>query len=228
MKRARANATARVGVKSRIDDPALVELRRRQIVSAAIELFGRQGYHATTIRDIAQRAGVSVGLIYQYFGDKEDVLFLTVVEVLDSYLERIPKATAGIADPLERFRAAVRAYCQVIDANVDATVLAYRETKSLRKARRNLIKQKELDTNALIAQCVTDCVHAGLFEDVDVELLVYQIVMFAHAWALKAWHFRRRLSVEEYVERGLAVMLNQVLSARGKRRQPGRRPALTR
>lgn len=214
---------ARVGVKSRIDDPALVELRRRQIVNAAIDLFGKQGYHATAIRDIAERAGVSVGLIYQYFGDKEDVLFLAVVEVLDSYLERIPKASAGIADPLERFRSAVHAYCRVIDANVDATVLAYRETKSLRRARRNLIKQKELETNALIAQCVTDCIHAGLFAKVDVELLVYQIVMFAHAWALKAWHFRSRMSVDEYVERGLGVMLNQVLTPRGRRRQP--RPA---
>jgi hypothetical protein len=70
---------------------------------------------------------------------------------------------------------------------------------------------------------VTDCIHAGLFEKVDVELLVYQIVMFAHAWALKAWHFRTRMSVDEYVERGLRVMLNQVLSARGRRR-PARRP----
>jgi AcrR family transcriptional regulator len=218
-----ATRSARVSVKSRIEDPALVERRRRQIVNAAIELFGRQGYHATTIRDIAERAGISVGLIYQYFGDKEDVLFLAVVEVLDSYLDRIPKAIAGVAQPLERFRAAVLAYCRVIDANVDATVLAYRETKSLRKARRNIIKQKELDTNALIARCVNDCIQAGLFEKVDVELLVYQIVMFAHAWALKAWHFRRRMGVDEYVERGLRVMLNQVLSARGRRR-PARRP----
>jgi TetR/AcrR family transcriptional regulator, cholesterol catabolism regulator len=217
VKSARAASPARAGVRSRIDDPALVALRRRQVVNAAIELFGKQGYHATTIRNIAGRAGISVGLIYQYFGDKEDVLFLAVMEVLESYFEHIPKATAGIGDPLERFGSAVRAYCRVIDANVDATVLAYRETKSLRKARRNLIKQKELDTNSLIARCVTDCIHAGLFENVDTELLVYQIVMFAHAWALKAWHFRRRMSVDEYVERGLGVMLNQVLTPRGRR-----------
>ena len=141
--------------------------------------------------------------------------------MLDSYLERIPLAVAGSRDPLERFRAAVHAYCRVIDANVDATVLAYRETKSLRKARRNLIKQKELETNALIAGCVKDCTRAGIFEDVDVELLTYQIVMFAHAWALKAWHFRGKMTVDQYVDRGLAVMLNQVLTPRG-RRQGGR------
>jgi AcrR family transcriptional regulator len=208
-----------VRVKARVEDPALVERRRRQVIAASITLFGKRGYYATTMRDIAQRAGVSVGLIYQYFGDKEDVLFLAIVEVLDTYRDRIPAATAGIADPLERFRAAVHAYCAVIDENVDATVLAYRETKSLRKARRNVIKQKEAETNALLARCVEDCIAAGVFGRVDVGLLVYQIVMFAHAWALKAWHFRGRMKVAEYVDRGLELMLNQVLSSRARRRR---------
>lgn len=217
--------TASAGVKSRVEDRALVDRRRRQIVNAAIERFGKRGYHATTISDIAQRAGVSVGLIYQYFGDKEDVLFLAILEVLDSYLEHIPRSAGSSGDPLERFRAAVHAYCRVIDANVDATVLAYRETKSLRKARRNLIKQKEHETNALIAACINDCIRAGLFEKIDVELLTYQIVMFAHAWALKAWHFRGKMSVDQYVDRGLGVMLNQILTPRARSqgaRAPGR------
>jgi AcrR family transcriptional regulator len=208
-----------VKVRARVEDPALVERRRRQIVAASIALFGKRGYYATTMRDIAARAGVSVGLIYQYFGDKEDVLFLTIVDVLDTYRDRIPAATAGIGDPLERFRAAVHAYCRVIDENVDATVLAYRETKSLGKARRNVIKQKEAETNALLARCVEDCIAAGLFERIDVGMLVYQIVMFAHAWALKAWHFGDRMSVEQYVDRGLDLMLNQVLSPRARRRR---------
>jgi len=214
----------KLGVKARVENEALIERRRRQVVAAAIALFGKRGYHASTIRDIAAQAGVSVGLIYQYFGDKEDVLFLAIVDVLDSYHDRIPAATAGIADPLARFRAAVHAYCRVIDANVDATVLAYRETKSLRKARRNVIKQKEAETNALLARYVEDCIAAGLFgKRLDVALFVYQIVMFAHAWALKAWHFRARMGVDEYVERGLALMLNQVLVRAERRSRAPRR-----
>ena len=215
----------KLGVKARVEDAALVERRRRQVVAAAIALFGKRGYHASTIRDIAAAAGVSVGLIYQYFGDKEDVLFLAIVDVLDSYRRRIPVATAGTADPLERLRAAVHAYCSVIDANVDATVLAYRETKSLRKARRNVIKQKEADTNALLARYVEDCIAEGLFDKrLDVALFVYQIVMFAHAWALKAWHFRPRMSVDEYVARGLDLMLNPLLAASRPRRPASASP----
>ncbi len=205
-------------VKSKVDVPELIQLRRGQIIVAAIELFGERGYHATAIRDIAKRADISIGTIYQYVTDKEDVLFLALIEVLDSYLRRIPSALEGLNEPLKRFHAAVAAYCAVNDEKTAATVLAYRETASLRKARRNLIKQKEIETNKLIAACIEDCIAAGLFMKVDVELFTYQIVMFCHAWALKAWRFRKLMSLQDYIERGLDLMLNPVLTPRGKRK----------
>lgn len=206
-----------VTVKSKVVVRELIEMRRGQIITAAIELFGKRGYHVTTIRDIAKRADVSIGLIYQYVSDKEDVLFLALIEVLDSYQRAIPTALTGFDTPLERFCAAVRAYCRVNDEKGDATVLAYRETKSLRKQRRDLIKEKEIESNDLIAACIKDCIVAGLFAKIDVELFTYQIVMFCHAWALKAWRFRRRMSVDQYVRRGLKLMLGPVLTAKGER-----------
>jgi AcrR family transcriptional regulator len=204
-------------VASTVADRKLVDRRRAQIVRAAIELFGERGYHVTTVRDIALRVSVSIGLIYQYFEEKEDVLFLALCEVLDSYKREIPKALEGIAEPLERLGTAVRAYCHVNDANVDATVLAYRETKSLRRERRRVMMQKELDSNALIGACVEDCIRAGLFRKVDKELFIYQVVMFSHAWALKAWRFQGMMGVDDYVDRGLDLMLNPVLTEAGRR-----------
>jgi TetR/AcrR family transcriptional regulator, cholesterol catabolism regulator len=204
-------------VRSKVEVPELIERRRAQFIDAAIKLFGQHGYHVTTIKQIADTAGVSIGLIYQYVQDKEDILFLALVQVLDSYKQHIPQALEGIEDPLDRFRAAVRAYCQVNADNVNATILAYRETKSLRKHRRTLIQQKEIETNALIASCIEDCIAARLFDPVDVELLTYQIVMFCHAWALKAWHFRGRMTIDAYVERGTSLMMNSILTPKGKR-----------
>lgn len=204
-----------VNVVSKVEAPALVAKRQGQIVRAAIALYGRHGYHATTVRDVARRARVSVGLIYQYVHDKEDVLYLALSEVLDSYQREIPPALAGRTDPMDRFCAAVRAYGRVIDARIDATVLVYRETKWLRRERREVIKGKELATNRLISDCIDACVAARLFAAVDVELLTYQIVMFCHAWALKAWHFRHRMGIDEYVDRGLRLMLEPLVTRAG-------------
>jgi AcrR family transcriptional regulator len=215
-------------VVSTVSDRELVDKRRAQIVRAATELFGERGYYVTTVRDIALRADVSIGLIYQYFKEKEDVLFLVLREVLDSYQREIPKVLEGVTNPLARLRAAVHAYCRVNDANADATVLAYRETKSLRPERRRLMQQQELATNIMLAACVDDCIKAGLLHKVDKELFVYQIVMFSHAWALKAWRFHRLMTVDQYVDRGLDLMLNAVLTEAGGRAYRRRMPPGTR
>jgi TetR/AcrR family transcriptional regulator, cholesterol catabolism regulator len=216
-------------VKSKIDDPALVERRRKQITAASIKVFSERGYHPATIRDIAECADVSIGTIYQYFNDKEDLLYLAIIDIMDSYDSHILGALEKLDDPLERFYAAVRAFCRVNNASVEVTVLAYRETKSLRKERRNIIKQKEIATNAYIEACVRDCIEAGLFSDIDVELFVYQIVIFSHAWALKAWHFAKRMTVDEYINRGMRLFFMAALTGRGERqlaelRKAGRIP----
>jgi hypothetical protein len=129
----------------------------------------------------------------------------------------LPAAIASASEPLARFHAAIKAYCAVNDAKIGATVLAYRETKSLPKMRRKLIQEKELATNRLLAACVNECVSAGLLEEVDVELFTYQIVMFAHAWALKAWRFRPMMTLDDYVARGIRLMITPRLTPRGKK-----------
>ena len=48
--------------------------KRRAILDAAIRVLARQGYHGTRVSDIADEAGVAYGLVYHYFGSKDQVL----------------------------------------------------------------------------------------------------------------------------------------------------------
>jgi AcrR family transcriptional regulator len=48
--------------------------RRSQILEAALVCFGKQGFHQTSMHDISAEAGISVGLIYRYFENKEAVI----------------------------------------------------------------------------------------------------------------------------------------------------------
>ena len=204
-------------VKAQVSDEALVHRRRAQIIAAAVELFAHQGFYRTTIQDVAKKAGVSTGLIYQYVTDKEDVLLLVLLSVLDSYKQEIPAALAGLTDPLERFWAAVGAYCRVVDQRREATVLAYRSTKSLPDDRRRLIKESEIETNGMIAACLRDCIKAGLMREVDVELVAYQLVTFAHSWALKHWRLKELCDLEGYISQGFDFFAQALLTPKGRR-----------
>lgn len=210
-------------VESMIDDPVLVEKRRAQIVAAATTLFATQGFYRTTIKEIAKKAGVSAGLVYQYVREKEDVLLLVLLGVVDAYAREIPLAIEGIDDPLARLTAAISAYCQVIERHRAATVLAYRSTKSLAPEKRAIIQRREIETNQLIASAISACINAGYVRKIDLDVATYQIVMVAHAWALKSWYFKTRMSVDEYIDANIDLIFSGLLTTAGQMHYRGTR-----
>ncbi len=191
--------------------------RRAQIAAAAGRLFAEQGYERTTVQTVAREAGISTGLVYQYVRDKEDLLLLSILDVLESYATEIPAALDGAEGPLARLRAAFAAYCRVVDTRREATLLAYRSTYSLPPDRRQLIKDAEQKTNRLIGACIQDCIDDGLFRPVNLDLATYQVVMYAHAWALKYWHFVKRTDLETYIAEGLDFFLQALLTEKGRK-----------
>lgn len=203
-------------VESLVTDPRLVEERRGQIVRAAVKLFSEEGYYTTTIQQIAKEAGVSTGLIYQYFRDKDDVLFLTLKLVMETFEREIPPRLEGIEHPVERVCMALWAYCSIVDGLREATVHAYRSTKSLRADRRALVKGDELRTNRIIETCLRACVAGGYMRPVNEHLLAYQHVLFCHAWALKNWAYRDKYGLGKYVAEGIKLLVEPFLTEKGR------------
>lgn len=60
--------------KMRQKDPELHARRRAEILAAAESCFARKGFHAASMQDIAAAAGVSLGLLYRYFANKEAII----------------------------------------------------------------------------------------------------------------------------------------------------------
>ncbi|MCX7140332.1 MAG: TetR/AcrR family transcriptional regulator [Proteobacteria bacterium] len=203
-------------VQSVVTDARLVEERRGQILRAAVKLFSDEGYYTTTISQIAREAGISTGLIYQYFGDKDDILFLSLKLVLETYEKEIPPRLEGVKHPVERLCMALWAYCTIVDGLREATVLAYRSTKSLRADRRALVKEDETRTNRLLQGCLRACISGGHMREVNEYLLIYQYVNFCHAWALKHWALRARFSLDKYVGQGIGLLVEPFLTAKGR------------
>lgn len=57
-----------------MDEQERIDRRRAQILAAASRVFARQGFHRTTVREVAREAGVADGTIYLYFASKRDLL----------------------------------------------------------------------------------------------------------------------------------------------------------
>lgn len=68
--------------------------KRRAILEAAVRVFARQGFHACRVADIADEAGVAYGLVYHYFGSKDEILDTLFLERWAIMLETIRNVDA--------------------------------------------------------------------------------------------------------------------------------------
>lgn len=198
---------------------ARAEQRSHQLLDAAARLMEREGSHAVSMQALAAEAGVSVGLIYRYFGGKDEVLLAVIVNVLDDFAATVPAAIASAGpDPIDRLAAAFRGYCEVIDRHRHAAVLTYREGKSLDQSGRRRIKDLEVETTGPLLRAISDGIEAGVLREVEPSLVSANMVLLAHAWALKHWYFERTLGFDEYVRRQFALALHGIIEPRHERR----------
>jgi AcrR family transcriptional regulator len=96
----RANPQPRTQLKQ-----ALADVRRRAILDAARSVFFELGMEKTSMREIAHRAGYTVGALYSYFASKEEVYGALLSESLERLNARVNSALHGYteaADHLER------------------------------------------------------------------------------------------------------------------------------
>ena len=187
---------------------ARVQRRRRQILDAATEVMSRTGFHATAMQAVAERAGISVGLIYQYFGNKDDLLLAVIVDILEDFRDQVPVAIEAAGDdPVARVEAGFRICCQVVDAKRLAVNLTYRESHTLSAAGLPRIPLLALYPADPIRPDCGAGVAAGAFRDVDSRLVVQNLLLIAHAWALKYWHVARFTGLEKYIDQELALLI---------------------
>jgi TetR/AcrR family transcriptional regulator, fatty acid metabolism regulator protein len=101
--------------------------KRRLLLDAAIRVFARKGYHASRVGDVAKEAGVAYGLLYHYFGSKEEVLETIFRETWSAMLE----AARGIEETGAPAREQVRKVAAVVlgswKANPDLIRVLIRE-----------------------------------------------------------------------------------------------------
>ena len=88
--------------------PRVEGAKRSEILMAATERFGRDGYEDTRWADIAADVGVGPTALYHYFESKQHCLYVIMEEAIEHFQERFGLLTGADADPLEALGAVLR------------------------------------------------------------------------------------------------------------------------
>ncbi|MEW1910418.1 TetR/AcrR family transcriptional regulator [Kitasatospora sp. NPDC085895] len=141
----------------------------RRLMAAGLECFARQGYHATTTRDIAAAAGMSSAALYVHFPSKAALLFEIVRSGHEQILAVVDRAVTGAGDPVVRMGRLAREFTEWhARRHAVARVVAY-ELKSLPEDDYRTVVDLRRRIEHLTQGLVREGIEAGVFEVRDVQ-----------------------------------------------------------
>ncbi|KXG08540.1 HTH-type transcriptional repressor KstR2 [Anoxybacillus sp. P3H1B] len=203
-------------VPASVKDERLVKKRRNEMIKGAISLFKQKGFHRTTTREIAKASGFSIGTLYEYIRQKEDVLYLVCDRIYDEVRERMEKDIDTHHGTIESFKLAIAHYFRVVNELQDEVLVMYQEAKSLTKDSLPYVLNKELQMVGMFENILRACVQNGVFEltEQEIQLFAHNIFVLGQMWAFRRWALHKMYTLEEYIELQTDLLLRGILEKR--------------
>ena len=184
--------------------------KRRIILDAAVVVFARQGFHSARVSDIADEAGVAYGLVYHYFGSKDEVLDTLFLERWNVLLDAIHQVDRVADAPREKLRSVtgfiVDSYGHDPDLMKVIIVEVTRAANSF--GRKHLAKIREAYDG--IADIVAEGQEAGSFRADITPQFAAMAFYGAIEQVLTGWIFGVLPEGEEELERAKAFVVETI------------------
>jgi len=186
----------------RIRNPQIAIPKLERILLAALDLGGRKGFHSTTMRDLAEASGLSMGAIYTYVDGKEALLRMILGAVAHAVETGVaPFEDDEISNPRARLRGLIRRHVLVTEAMQRWFYFAFLEVKAFDRDARGMAITQELRTEQLIADAIAAGIAEGIFVDADPQILAGLVKPLLQDWYLKRWKYRKRgITPARYIE----------------------------
>ncbi|MFI6416880.1 TetR/AcrR family transcriptional regulator [Streptomyces sp. NPDC050842] len=185
--------------------------RRHELLATAAEVFAAQGYNATTVRKIADAAGILAGSLYYHFDSKESMLDEILSGFLNELWGRYDAVLAAGLGPRETIEALVTESFREIDRHRAAVAIYQKESRHLREQPRfGYLDDSQQRFEKAWLGTLERGVTAGVFRaDLDVRL-TYRFVRDT-VWVAASWYRPGgQHSPEEIARQYLSMVLEGV------------------
>lgn len=181
--------------------------RRQKILEVAAQLFAQRGYKATSIRDIADGAGIMGGSLYYHIRSKEALFVEIHNRALDAAARRIVMAMARHDDPWARLQAACDEHLEIQLNPTSLTLPIMNNIMSVPfNVKAELIRKRD-EFEAIFTKMVRDL---PLPKTIDRD--IYRILLLRLLNTVDQWYDEGRLSRSAIVEQIIAIFRHDAAS----------------
>lgn len=164
-----------------------VRLTQKIIVETAAELFAWKGFGATSLNDIAEALDVTKVALYYHVKNKEEILRLIYLMVLNMAEEPLRRIVESELSPVEKLRHAVEHHISVTVNTSPAIKVFYREYAHLTGPFAKEIMLREKDYERYFEQIIQEGMAKGIFKpDFDPKIITFGLLGMCH-W-LSQWY----------------------------------------
>ena len=188
--------------------------RRDELLRIAAGLFAEKGFRNTTVRDIADAAGILSGSLYHHFDSKESM----VDEILSSFQEELfaayDEVLASEADARSKIEQAVRLSFEAIDRHHDEVAIFQNDADHLGGFERfGYLAERNRQSRDVWVRLLTEGVETGaLRPDLDVEL-TYRFIRDTVWVAVKWYRPGGKLTHRDVADQYLTILLDGIAHA---------------
>lgn len=185
--------------------------RREELLGLAAGMFAERGLRATTVRDIADAAGILSGSLYHHFSSKEEMVDEVLRGFLDWLFARYQEIIDTEANPLARIEGLFMASFDAIEHHHAEVVIYQDEAKRLSgQPRFAYIDDLNVRQRTMWVDVLTDGIEQGCFRpDIDVDL-VYRFIRDT-TWVSVRWYQPGGpLTAEQVGRQYLAIVLGGI------------------
>jgi TetR/AcrR family fatty acid metabolism transcriptional regulator len=136
--------------------------KRQLIIDAAIEVFSRNSFQDSTISEIAQKANVAEGTIYQYFRNKEDLFFSIPIDKTKQFYAELELHLEGINGAINKIRKFVWYYLYHLQSNPEYARALMLEMR----VNRNFAKTKAFEAYRPLTHRILEIIKEGQEEGI--------------------------------------------------------------
>ncbi|MBC9712112.1 TetR/AcrR family transcriptional regulator [Streptomyces sp. TRM66268-LWL] len=185
--------------------------RRGELLATAAEVFAAQGYNATTVRKIADEAGMLAGSLYYHFDSKESILDEILSTFLDELWQGYDEVLAAGLGPRETIEALVTESFREIDRHRAAVAIYQKESRHLAKQERfaYLVESQQKFEKAWLGTLERGVAAQVFRSDLDIRL-TYRFVRDT-VWVAASWYRPGgQHSPEEIARQYLSMVLDGI------------------
>jgi AcrR family transcriptional regulator len=188
--------------------------REDQVRAAALRLFREKGYHATSMRDIANAVGINKGSLYSYIRAKEDLLIPVFEQAMGVLLEQIEQISADESlTPTARLQRAVHAHVTAVADNLDVLTVYLSEWRQLATESLATNRGQRERYAALFHDILRDGIAAGEFRPMDTRIVMLGMIGMCN-YLFRWYRPDGRLTPDQIADELIDMVMQGVRSVR--------------